>query len=316
MFSNYGRKTVKSPLKTVNYDAGFKKTKSASNKFQRPVLPTTSSVIIEERQICPEYVCQTMKEQPKFIYSTKECPPIVCPLHYIPIYDILDDDDNDAISSKECPKYSCSPPPPPDAVCNVNGRTFNTFDKTEYKYDICNHVLARDLIGNEWDILLTKNCRNTKFCARELIVRHQQHLFVIDQNLTVEYDGYRYTIDQTKKIGTQTQAFTISQLGNAILFVSNRYGFWIIWTQNGNLKLGVVRKLAGHVDGLCGYFNDNPVDDKRKPNGDLARTTVDFGDSWLLDGTNNGKEAPLICSIKTCPTDIQNKAWEMCNKVK
>lgn len=48
--------------------------------------------------------------------------------------------------------YSCYPPPIPDSVCNVTGRTFNTFDDTEFKYDICNHILARDLQNDEWDV--------------------------------------------------------------------------------------------------------------------------------------------------------------------
>lgn len=65
------------------------------------------------------------------------------------------------------------------------------------------------------------------------------------------------------------------------------------------------------VDGLCGYFNDNPDDDKRKPNGNPARTTVEFGDSWALPN-----DQPAVCEAKVCPLNIQNKAWEVCNRVK
>lgn len=50
-------------------------------------------------------------------------------------------------------RYYCAPVPPPDAVCNVTGQTFNTFDYTEYKYDICNHILARDLVNDNWEVI-------------------------------------------------------------------------------------------------------------------------------------------------------------------
>lgn len=63
-----------------------------------------------------------------------------------------------------------------------------------------------------------------------------------------------------------------------IQFKMFRYGFWIIWNKLANVKFGVVHKLVHKVDGLCGYFNDQPEDDKRKPDGSLAKTTADFGD--------------------------------------
>lgn len=117
-------------------------------------------------------------------------------------------------------------------------------------------------------------------------------------------------MEQIKKIGSQVQTFSISQLGNSLLFSSNKYGFWVIWDKNGNVKIGVVSKLAGEVDGLCGYFNNKKEDDKRLPDGKQARTTAEFGDSWATE------EKHPICEAKACPIHIQNQAWEMCNKIR
>lgn len=130
-------------------------------------------------------------------------------------------------------------------------------------------------------------------------------------DLSISYNGYKYTAAQAKNLNNQNKAFTVSQLGNTLLFLSNRYGFWVIWNTLENIKFGVVHKLVEKVDGLCGFFNDNPEDDKRKPDGSLAKTTVEFGDSWALSN-----DQTTICKAKTCPLHIQNKAWEMCNKVK
>lgn len=157
-------------------------------------------------------------------------------------------------------------------------------------------------------ILVKKVCHKT--CTRDLVINHDEHVFVFHPDLTVEYDGFRYTVDQTKKIGSQNQFFSITRLGDMLLYVSNRYGFWVMWDKQGNVKIGVTKKLITKVDGLCGYYNNKPNDDKRKPDGNLAKTTPEFGDSWAL------ADQPSICETKACPIYIQNKAWDMCNQVK
>nr|CAH7739498.1 unnamed protein product [Callosobruchus chinensis] len=269
---------------------------SRKQPLKRPIPVLADIANSKNTKVCKEYTCVPTKP-PSF-----PCPIVHCPDNYIPVFE-------DTGVKEKCPKYSCFPPPKPDAVCNVTGRTFSTFDDVEYRYDICNHVLARDLEADEWDVSLKKNCTNV--CSRDLVIRHKDHLFVIRPDLSLEFDGYRYTVEQTKNIGEQNQAFRITQLGNTLLFTSNHYGFWVIWNRLGDVRLGVVSKLDGKVDGLCGFFNGNPLDDKRKPDGSKAKTTEEFGDSWALEN-----DQPIICEAKACPQDLQDKAWQMCNRVK
>lgn len=156
---------------------------------------------------------------------------------------------------------------------------------------------------------VSKNCTNGT-CTRFLNIRYQNQTFLFNSDLTIRYDDYLYTVDQLKTIGSHTQYFSLSELGNALLFASQKYGFWVVWDKNNNAKIGVVRKLQDQIDGLCGYFNDVRDDDKRKPDGSQARTTVEFGDSWAADVKSE------YCEVKTCPIHIQDKAWEMCNRVR
>ncbi|CAH0555060.1 unnamed protein product [Brassicogethes aeneus] len=269
------------------------------NHFKRP---NKETVQIEE-VVCKEYKCVSTKLPPKFIHTKEECPPITCQPSYIAVFDIKQTLNND------CPKYSCHPPPPPDAICNITGRTFNTFDNTEYKFDICNHVIARDLDNDDWEVALKKNC--SKYCSRTLVIRHNDNVLSIHSDLSLELDGFSYSVAHIQKIVEKLSEFSIQRVGNVISFESNKYGFWVIWNKHGNVKLGVVNKLMEKVDGLCGYFNSLPKDDKRKPDGSVARTTEDFGESWAVSN-----DQPKICEAKTCKIHIQNKAWEMCNSVK
>lgn len=112
--------------------------------LQRPLVVVSD--LASEEPICKEYKCVITKPPTKYIHSLDECPQANCQPNYIPVFE--------SVSRKKrmCPAYSCYPPPEPEAVCNVTGRTFSTFDNVEYKYDICNHVLARDLEADEWEV--------------------------------------------------------------------------------------------------------------------------------------------------------------------
>lgn len=74
------------------------------------------------------------------------CPEPECPKGF----DIVMD--NQLPGADYCAKYSCEPMPLNDVVCNITGKTFSTFDGTEFKYDICDHILARDLVNDHWNV--------------------------------------------------------------------------------------------------------------------------------------------------------------------
>lgn len=202
-------------------------------------------------------------------------------------------------------RYECKPPPPQDSTCDFLGKTFTTFDGIVYKYDICEHVLARDLENSEWELIMVKNCNGPE-CSNELVIKHADELVILFQDLSLEYNGYKYTVSQTQKIGAKNKSFVISRLGGTLLFVSNHYGFWVMWDKVGNTKVGVSNKLVGKVDGLCGFYNRLKFDDKRKPDGRQARTSEEFGDSWKI--------GDKTCEAKSC--QFKKEAWEMCNLVK
>ena len=57
------------------------------------------------------------------------------------------------LSEKPC-RYRCLPTKPPlNKACQIRGRHINTFDKTEYEYNLCDHVLARERYYNNWFVI-------------------------------------------------------------------------------------------------------------------------------------------------------------------
>lgn len=78
-------------------------------------------------------------------------------MYYLNPYELLE---------QSCPPYKCVPEPTKptpapvtispfierDDRCSMTGRMFRTFDGTEYSYDICHHVLMRDMVNDLWSV--------------------------------------------------------------------------------------------------------------------------------------------------------------------
>lgn len=93
--------------------------------------------------ICVEYDC--IPERARTKTEQIECPTPSCPSGY----QVVVDKPEHALA---CSKYKCELIPKHDVVCNITGSTFSTFDGTEFKYDVCDHILVRDLAANNWTV--------------------------------------------------------------------------------------------------------------------------------------------------------------------
>lgn len=295
------------------YDGIFKSSNDEVEKKYNSKLPLPggkdkSMRKKKSRSDCVEYDC--IPEKPIISGQTEKivCTEPSCPSGYKVTFD-------GNIFGSPCKKYKCELVPIRDVVCNITGRTFNTFDEIEYKYDVCDHILARDLLTNKWIISLQINCSDGNFvCRRQVaIVDTSCDLVVILRtNLTISLDGYEFTVDQLQKsVYSQMNMFAVSKVGDSILFVFHTQGIWVRLDNDGDVKVGISSKYISHVDGLCGFYNEYRDDDKRLPNGTVVMSTVDFGDSWLRDASSKQKCVPHACSHTE-----QDLAWELCSKIK
>lgn len=128
------------------------KNKQLTYKGQQSILPVPKTLEEKLKDECIEYICIPVRPTvPPGSVDAKK--PIVCPEPTCPKgYKVIMELGTLPGVIGQCAKYSCEPIPKNDAVCNVTGRTFNTFDGIEFKYDICNHLLARDLVEDKWSV--------------------------------------------------------------------------------------------------------------------------------------------------------------------
>lgn len=62
------------------------------------------------------------------------------------------------------------------------------------------------------------------------------------------------------------------------------------------------------VEGLCGDYDGNKYNDKSTPVGELADSTMEFGDSWAL------LDEPQTCEPETC--EHAAEAFTICQKIR
>nr|CAD7397465.1 unnamed protein product [Timema cristinae] len=308
--NKYANLETMEETKTYKYSGvkkGATKTRSRGTKTSKGGRGSTDRKLPKPQKFvsneCPKYECN---------FKPEEVPPTSCPPPHCPDeYTVMElEGVKVSYGRNACPRYKCVPPPPPPAVCNITGRTFNTFDGTEYKYDACHHLLARDRDDGLWEIAIKKNCSLLVSCNKYLLVTQDSTTVELHPDLSLGFEGNHYSVSQIQRISSEYEDFSVSKLGDSLYFESHRYGFWARIDSQGNAKIGVDGKLSGHVDGLCGFFNGRAGDDKQKPDGSNARTSVNFGNSW------GSSQMPEVCEAVTCPVHIQNKALEMCSKVR
>ncbi|XP_046389468.1 hemocytin isoform X2 [Ischnura elegans] len=252
---------------------------------------------------CPDNVC--VPKVPATTEKVMICPPQKCPKGYELIQV------SEGLVGVACPQFECKlvkvidVPDQSESVCKVNGRNFETFDDLEYNYDVCHHILARDMLNGKWNVSAHRDCSE---CPVYLVIAQDHHLVKLNNNLTVEYGPHTYKANQVKKIGAKHKQFDMARVGDAIIFKS-LYGFWVYWDGKAAIKVGASQSLVNKVDGLCGFYNHDGKDDRRAPDGQQVRTSKEFGDSWFIEGHEE-------CENRVCGSEMQAKAWEICSLAK
>ncbi|KAK8736435.1 hypothetical protein OTU49_005001, partial [Cherax quadricarinatus] len=192
--------------------------------------------------------------------------------------------------------------------CKMEGRTFSSFDDSVYEMEPCNHILAEDKINKDWSISVHKNCSESNKCDRYLNITQEDKQMILRPDLLIVWDENTYTVTQAQHIGKSTNTFSVSRVGDSIYFESKTHSFSVEWNVEMNVNIILGDHLLNKVDGLCGFYTGDSSDDKTKPDGKLATTIKEYGQSWSLDD-KECEEKPK------CTSETTVKALDLCNTV-
>ncbi|SPP76371.1 hemocytin [Drosophila guanche] len=281
------------------------KTKFVSSKEQILSMPT-QELDFQLEEHCDEFTCVPIPSKLVDKNETVTCTEPKCPEKY--------DVELDMSTSKagDCLKYTCVLRPNKDDVCEISGKSFTSFDGTLFKYGPCSHILARDIHNGSWSISVHQQCtdESRKICHKVITIQDIQagNELILLPHLKLKFNGFEFTVQQLINSPICKASFVVSQPGKTLLAVSTKYGFWVQLDDIGIVKVGISSKFIRTVDGLCGYYNGNPRDDKRSPEGQIIANTEKFGDSWY------DKRVPKEqCGDLKCSRQMQAKALQLCN---
>jgi len=99
-------------------------------------------------------------------------------------------------------------------------------------------------------------------------------------------------------------------------------GIKVVWDRRSEVNFVIAPRNAGLLSGLFGNFDGDPDNDFVMPNGTQARDGVEFGESWVVEGSCHGRNAsgrnPVITpqmrkeAEKVCDV-LKSSAFSGCN---
>ncbi|XP_034481426.1 hemocytin [Drosophila innubila] len=297
--------TFHKQVSIVDDGVSITKTKFVSSNEKILAMPN-SELNYQEEEECSEFTCVPIPTKEVNKNETITCSEPKCPEKY----DVELDMSN--AKAGDCLRYTCVLRPNKDDVCEISGKSFTTFDGTLFKYSPCSHILARDIHNGSWTISVHQQCTDEtrKICHKVVTITDllAGNELVLLPQLKLKFNGFQFTVEQLITSPICKASFVVSQPGKTLLAVSTKYGFWVQLDDIGILKVGISSKFIRTVDGLCGYYNGNPRDDKRTPDGQVLANTDKFGNSWY------DKRIPLDqCGDQKCTRQLQAKALQLCN---
>ncbi|XP_009073230.1 PREDICTED: zonadhesin, partial [Acanthisitta chloris] len=119
------------------------------------------------------------------------------------------------------------------------------------------------------------------------------------KSVQVEVYGYQISLQKNKKLNVNGRRMNLPvyienkisiQSSGAYILLETDFGLWVRYDGKHYAEVSVPSNYSGLLCGLCGNYNGNPKDDNIKPNGDVATSSTDLGESWLVPENNT------ICS--------------------
>ena len=217
-------------------------------------------------------------------------------------------------------------------TCTVSSDPhYRTYDGLWYDFHgTCEYVLTQLCDGNDDYVISARNsnCGRGVSCVNLVRVRIPGENFEIVMargrgNLFI--NGTRFPgsrLNDPTAILYQSNTVDVFRIGGLPHVFLKTYGLRIFWDSQFRVEVTTSTLNVGQICGLCGAYNNDSSDDFQQPDGTLASSEDEFGDSWLVPdpsttGCSGGniKKRNLPSRVVQCPCDpnITAEAQTRCN---
>lgn len=253
--------------------------------------------------------CENCKENEALCITSNEC--ILKENWCDGIVDCPDDEVNCLTTSTTRETVPILSPEAGTGSCEILGKQIRTYDGQEFEYDICDHVLLKDAIYNNFNVTGQKVCdlQNPLKCHLKYVIYHDETVIEINDDIYIIINGHNYTASQLALFNKKNYNITIEIFGNHVRVKSQKYNFTVIQDKQANIHIESPPEMMEKLLGLCGLYNGIITDDKKKPDGKIATTSKEFGDSWKINSEK-------YCLPSYCPIEIKEKVLKACNRLR
>ncbi|XP_076800960.1 uncharacterized protein LOC143445613 isoform X3 [Clavelina lepadiformis] len=116
----------------------------------------------------------------------------------------------------------------------------------------------------------------------------------------------------------EKQALRFERLSSVYLKMKSDFGMTLMW--DGNLRIYVTLNpsFKTKVQGLCGLYDLNHINDFTLPSGAITNKADEFGNSWKTNVKCSANEAATGVAVDACviATEYATRAEELCAKLK
>ncbi|XP_067245483.1 kielin/chordin-like protein [Chanodichthys erythropterus] len=215
--------------------------------------------------------------------QTQRCPTLTC----------ASDETPALVPGMCCPH--CIPHP---ATCIVFGDPhYRTFDGKMVNFQgTCTYVLAQDCEGGDFSVHVSNEDRGRKGVSwtKEVTVFIGHVVVQLFQDWIVKVDYQPVSLPFLKEPYVYLERKT-----NTILLNTN-VGLKVLWNGRSHVEVSVPGTYKKHMCGLCGNFNNYPLDDMKLRNGQIAKSEADFGNNWKVGSGNSSFHCSDVKNINPC----------------
>ena len=196
-------------------------------------------------------------------------------------------------------------------TCSTNGDPhYYTFDRNAHHFQgTCQYVHVERCTNSEFSIRTRNIGHNGRVsCVGEVTIVAPRVTIVMPRGfpIPVTINGQLETTNNI--ILYDSNGVEVRRVGRSIHVFLNTIGIRVFWNGVYRIDVTVSTNLLYELCGLCGTYNGNRSDDFRRRDGVIAKSIVDFGNSWLVQNSCQAvgkRSAPGVVNCSTDPIIIK-----------